>query len=93
MFLAISWTTVSLATVLVALRLFVRCKTHANSWDDYLIYLTLVSAPIPKPVGSHTLLYIVAELVAAYEPLLLDHRHSAGEIRVRSTCGICLANA
>lgn len=47
MFLAISWTTVSLASVLVALRLFVRCKTHANSWDDYLIYLALVSAPIP----------------------------------------------
>lgn len=42
-FLAISWTTVTLAIALVALRLFVRCKTHANGWDDYLIYLALVS--------------------------------------------------
>lgn len=42
-FLAISWTTMSLAAVLVAMRAFVRCKMHANSWDDYLIYLAWVS--------------------------------------------------
>lgn len=47
MFLALSWTTMTLAAVLVALRLFVRWKTHANSWDDYLIYFALVSASIP----------------------------------------------
>ena len=43
MCLAISWTTMSLAVVFVALRAFVRCKTHANGWDDYLIYIALVS--------------------------------------------------
>lgn len=43
----------TLATVLVALRLYIRWKTHANSWDDYLIYLALVSAFIPRAVGSH----------------------------------------
>lgn len=46
MFLAVSWTTVSLAAILVALRVFVRCKTHANGWDDYLIYFALVSGLI-----------------------------------------------
>lgn len=51
MFLALSWTTVTLATVLVALRSYVRWKTHANSWDDYLIYLALVRAFIPRAVG------------------------------------------
>ena len=53
MFLALSWTTMILATVLVALRLYVRCRTHANSWDDYLIYFALVSAFIPRVLGSH----------------------------------------
>ena len=43
LYLAISWTTVTLATVLVTLRLYVRCKLRANDWDDYLIYLALVS--------------------------------------------------
>lgn len=42
-YLAISWTTVSLAAVLVALRVFVRCKMHANGWDDLFIYLAWVS--------------------------------------------------
>lgn len=41
--LALSWTTVSLATMFVALRLYVRCKKRANGWDDYLIYIALVS--------------------------------------------------
>ena len=54
MFLALSWTTVTLAAVLVALRSFVRWKTHANSWDDYLIYFALVSAFPPHAAGSHT---------------------------------------
>lgn len=42
-YLAISWTTLSLAAALVAMRAFVRCKMHANGWDDYLIYLAWVS--------------------------------------------------
>lgn len=92
MFLAISWTTVSLAAVFVALRLFVRCKTHANGWDDYLIYFAFVSAFIPQPVGSHTQLRIVIELIAADESLLLDPRHSTSQVRVRTTCGICSAD-
>lgn len=42
-YLAISWTTLSLGAALVAMRAFVRCKMHANGWDDYLIYLAWVS--------------------------------------------------
>ena len=42
-YLAVSWTTLSLAAVLVAMRAFVRCKMQANGWDDYLIYLAWVS--------------------------------------------------
>lgn len=48
LYLAISWTTVSLATILVALRLYVRCNMRASGWDDYLIYLALVCLPVGK---------------------------------------------
>lgn len=45
-FLAISWNTVNLATVLVALRLYFRYKMHAHGWDAYLVYPVLVSVSI-----------------------------------------------
>lgn len=34
----------ALATVLIALRLFVRIQKHAHGWDDYMIYIAWVRA-------------------------------------------------
>lgn len=40
--LAISWTTLTLATVTIALRAHMRRKAHATGWDDYFMFLALV---------------------------------------------------
>lgn len=86
-FLAISWTTVSLAAVLVALRAFVRFKMHANGWDDYLIYLAWVSVYHHLSVLDTTLRTFI-ELVIADKPLWLNPRRFPGEVRVRTACRV-----
>jgi hypothetical protein len=59
-FLAVSWSTLSLAMVMVALRLYLRSQVHANDWDDYLIYLALVSDSPFKDLAIFSFSYDLA---------------------------------
>lgn len=46
--LALSFSTLGVAIIVVLLRFYMRLKLRAHSWDDYTIYLALVTSPSPS---------------------------------------------
>ena len=40
----------ALATVFVALRMYIRFKKHAHGWDDYMIYCAWVRRNLQNPL-------------------------------------------
>ena len=48
--LALQFSTLGIAIIVVLLRFYMRLKLRAHGWDDYTIYLSLVNI-FPRSVG------------------------------------------